>query len=310
MRRRSFLGYSAASIPLAFNQLPKSLLSTKMLCSLAREQSDKILVLIELNGGNDGLNTLIPLDQYDDLAILRPNILLPQNQLTDLDSLHAFHPAFDSMKTVWDDAKLGIVQSVGYASQNRSHFRSMDIWRTAPNDLEVLNTGWVGRVLDEDHPGYPIGYPSANNPDPIAITVGSSVSTTCQGIGANFALTVNNPFEQTSILEGAGGPVPNTPHGSELEFLRTVLKQTNIYTSIVKDRAEAGNTIATYPANNRLATQLQYVARMISGGLETKIYTVSLDGFDTHGNQVVANNAALGSHPTLHDILRIWPSYC
>ena len=298
MRRRRFLASSAA-LPLAFNRLPRDLGSLRALTALGSDPDDRVLVLLQLQGGNDGLNTLIPLDQYDQLATLRPGILLPQNRLAAIDDTRALHPAFAEMRALYDEGHLGIVQDVAYPEQNRSHFRSSDIWHTGSASDEVLSTGWVGRALERDHPAFPTGYPNEDFGDPIAVTVGRVVSETCQGTTANFALTVENPFRVTSILEPGGGSSTDTKRGRELDFLRTSVAQANVYGATVKARAEAGNTLAEYPEDNRTANALRYVAQMISGGMRTKVYVVSLGGFDTHGAQVDASDKAAGRQADL-----------
>ena len=298
MRRRKFLASSAA-LPLVFNRLPRDLNSPRMLSALGSDEDERVLVLIQLAGGNDGLNTLIPLDQYDNLAVVRPNLLVPESQLIGLDSERAIHPSFGAMQQVWDAGELAIVQDVAYPEQNRSHFRSMDIWNTASPSDEYYRTGWMGRKFQLDHPDYPVGYPSAENEDPLAITVGTTVSETCQGVQSNFSLTLANPFRVTTILEGEDVPLPDTPRGRELEFVRTSVAQANEYGATVKSKVETGNTLATYPEDNKLAERLRYVAQMISGGLTTKVYVISVGGFDTHANQIVDGEPTVGEHAEL-----------
>ena len=298
MRRRRFLS-NAAALPLAFNSLPRDLGSLRALTALGSDPEDRVLVLLQLVGGNDGLNTLIPLDQYDPLKALRPNILLPANKLVDIGGDRALHPAFTPMARLYDNGEIGVVQDVSYPEQNRSHFRSQDIWHTGSAADEVLSTGWLGRKLERDHPEFPVGYPGPGREDPIAVTVGRVVSETCQGTVANMSLTVENPLRATSILEPAGGTSADTKRGRELDFLRTAIAQTNQYGATVKARAEAGNTLAEYPERNAVATSLRHVARMISGGMRTKVYVVSLGGWDTHGAQVVAGDATKGRQADL-----------
>ncbi|NBX80530.1 MAG: DUF1501 domain-containing protein, partial [Flavobacteriales bacterium] len=115
---------------------------TKDLFSVPKTGEDRVLVLIRLNGGNDGLNTLIPLDQYSKLTIQRPNILIPENQLLSLTADNALHPSMTGMKNMFNDGKLSIIQNVGYPEQNRSHFRSMDIW-TSGSLAQNETRGWL-----------------------------------------------------------------------------------------------------------------------------------------------------------------------
>ena len=296
MLRRHFLA-NAAALPLAFNALPRDLGSLRALTALGSDPEDRVLVLLQLAGGNDGLNTLIPLDQYDTLKNLRPNILLPADKLVGIGGDRALHPSFAPMAELYDAGELAIVQDVSYPEQNRSHFRSQDIWHTGSAADEVLGTGWLGRTLERDHPEFPTGYPGPGREDPLAVSVGRVVSETCQGTVANFSLTVENPFRTTAILEPGGGASTDSKRGRELDFLRTSIAQANQYGATVKARAEAGNTLAEYPEQNPVANALRYIAQMISGGMKTKVYIVTLGGWDTHGAQVDANDATLGRQP-------------
>jgi uncharacterized protein (DUF1501 family) len=187
MKRRSFLKTSSVvSLPLLLNGMPISAYSRSRLFNFLNTETDKVLVLIQLNGGNDGLNTILPLDQYDNLANVRSNIIIPEGSALPIDDVTAFHPNMTGLRDLYLDGKMEIVQSVGYPNQNRSHFRSTDIWTSGSPADEAWNTGWLGRWMDGDHPTFPDAYPNPDFPDPLALTVGSLVSTTCQGSAANF----------------------------------------------------------------------------------------------------------------------------
>lgn len=300
MKRRSFIqsvALSSIGAPLLLKDFKFGAI-TKELFKTTRSAEDHVLVLIRLNGGNDGLNTLIPLDQYDNLMIQRPNIILPENQLLGLNATNALHPVMTGMADMFADGKLSILQNVGYPDQNRSHFRSTDIWSTGLMD-PAGTTGWLGRHLDHNFPNYPDDYPNATYPDPFAISMGYEVSATCQGLMANFSVSVNDPFETFNLQESA---LLNdgTYYGSHMEFLSTMIAQANEYGAAVNTAANNGNTLSTlYDDNNDLAVQLRYVAQMISGGLKTKIYIVNINGFDTHNAQVVENAPTTGAHAGL-----------
>ncbi len=303
MKRRKFLQTSATSavtLPLVLNGLQVSAYPKSPLYQLLNIESDKVLVLIQLSGGNDGLNTIIPLDQYDNLANARSNVLIPESAVIPVNSETAFHPSMGGIKNLFDDARMSIIQSVGYPNQNRSHFRSTDIWTTASEADEYLTTGWMGRYFDSLHPSYPDGYPNGQFPDPIAITIDSLVSETCQGVGSNFSLALTDPFSLGPLTIGEEGDVPDTPYGYELAYIRQVMQQTNAYADVVGDAANNGNTLSThYPDDNRLAQQLKIVAQLVSGGLKTKVYVCNIGGFDTHANQVVDGDPLVGEHATL-----------
>lgn len=287
------------SLPIVLNGFRLSAMPRQSIFNSINEDSDRVLVLIQLNGGNDGLNTVLPLDQYSRLAAVRSNILLPENSLLGLSDTVALHPAMGGLRALYDDARLSIVQSVGYPDQNRSHFRSMDIWSTGSPSAEVWTTGWLGRFFQSGHPAYPEGYPNSDMPDPFAITMGSIVSETCQGASSSFSLTLNDPFSLAPLTQSEPDEVPDTPYGQELTFLRTTIAQTNAYGTNITAAAESGSNTAAYPEGNRLADQLKNVALLISGGLRTKVYVANIGGFDTHANQVEEGDVLSGRHAAL-----------
>jgi uncharacterized protein (DUF1501 family) len=301
MKRRKFLQTTgtAISLPVLLNGMSISALPKSALFRSMNEENDRVLVLIQLNGGNDGLNMVIPLDQYDALANVRGNIILPQNSIIPVVDTVGFHPALTGLKSIYDNGKLGVIQSAGYPDQNRSHFRSTDIWTSGSPANEFWNTGWLGRYLDNRHEDFPEAYPNGEHPDPFAVTMGSIVSETCQGSAANFSITLNDPFSLTPLTEGAPGELPDTPYGEELAFLRIAISQTNAYSERITSAAENGANIVAYPEDNGLAQQLKNVALLISGGLQTKVYIVSIGGFDTHANQVQEGDPTAGEHAEL-----------
>ncbi len=300
MKRRNFVktvGLASVATPfmlkgMKFQTIGKELFSTP------KSLEDRVLVLIRLNGGNDGLNTLIPLDQYDNLAIQRPNILIPENEVLSLTPTLGLHPAMTGMKSLFDTNKMGVVQNVGYPEQNRSHFRSMDIWTSGMMDQSVT-TGWLGRTFDAQYPNYPDDYPNAQYPHPFAISMGYEVSATCQGLMANFSQALNNPFD-TFALDPSSVTDDGTYYGSHMAFLANLINQSNSYGAAINDAADNGNTLSTlYDDTNPLAVQMRYIAQMISGGLETKVYILNIDGFDTHDSQVEQSDVTTGNHMLL-----------
>ncbi len=300
MKRRNFvksLALASAGTPILLNEMKFQSIG-KQLFNVAKSAEDRVLVIIRLNGGNDGLNTVIPRDQYSNLAIQRNNILIPENQVLSLTNDVGLHPVMSGMKSMYDSGKLGIIQNVGYPEQNRSHFRSMDIWSSGLIDTDA-NTGWLGRDFDNHFPGYPDDYPDAQNPDPFAISMGYEVSATCQGLMANFSHAVNNPFDVYN-LAASGAIDDGTYYGSHIDYLTTLIDQANAYGAQINNAANAGNTMSTlYDSSNPLATQLQYVAQMISGGLQSKVYVLNINGFDTHDAQVNSLDATTGNHADL-----------
>ncbi len=300
MKRRQFLqSGSFMSLPLLLGGLEVSAISRSSLFSMVNNGDDRVLVLVQLNGGNDGLNMVIPLDQYAGLSQVRPNLILPETSVLKLVDKTGIHPAMTGIHRLYNDGKLAVVQSVGYPNQNRSHFRSTDIWTSASDSEEYLTTGWAGRYLDFKYPGFPSAYPNADCPDPFAITLGNVVSETCQGPVTNFSFTLANEASVRLVEETVAAPADNTCYCTEVEYIRTTIKQSNAYATNVLKAFDLGNNIAVYPENNRLGDQLKIVANLISGGMGSKIYVVNLGGFDTHANQVLIGEPENGDHATL-----------
>jgi uncharacterized protein (DUF1501 family) len=252
--------------------------------------SDKVLVLIQLIGGNDGLQTVIPLDQYSEIMAARSNIAIKESdaltmKITDLNALH---PNMTGMKNLYTDGKLAIVQNVGYPQPNFSHFRSIDIWLTGADYNEVLTTGWIGRYLDQEYPGFPAGYPNAAMPDPIAIQIGAAVSLGLEGANGNMGMAFSDPTAFNNIINDTVTPTPATRAGDELKYIRSIGQQLQTFAVPVKTAAAKGVTKSTQwqtAGVNTLADQLRIVAQLIAGGLKTKIYVVNLGGFDSHTDQ-------------------------
>ena len=302
MNRRNFLHNTGAiSLPLLGSLSGVQALSSRRLDELLlNADNDKVLVLVQLVGGNDGLNTLIPLDQLGELQTVRPRVVMPESSLLRLSpgAAQALHPAMAGFQRMFGDGKLSIVQSVGYPNQNRSHFRSTDIWSTAsPSEVEYT-TGWAGRYLESRNEGYPEGYPNDKRPHPLAITMGNAASETCQGTVTNVCQTINDPFKITYLAPGGDTPLADNRFGEQVGFMRTAISQTNAYGAVINEAAESGNSTLEYP-EGRFSRQLQNVARMIEGGLQTKVYVVQLGGFDTHANQVDGSSTTVGRHAEL-----------
>ena len=312
MKRRNFLkltSRSALGMPVIVNGLGVSALPNASFFNFD-DSNDKILVLVQLKGGNDGLNTLIPLDQYSNLSAHRGDIMIPENQVLGIDEKTGLHPSMTGILNLYQEGKIGFIQGVGYPNQNRSHFRSTDIWTSASAAEVVETTGWMGRHLSNLHPEYPTDYPNETYPDPFALTIGRAVSTTCQGPSGNFSLAITDPFSLSPLTTPDDGAIPEGYYGDQLKFMRVAINQTNEYGEVIRASGEKGNNMVEYPDDNRFAQQFKTVAQLISGGLKTKIYIVSLGGFDTHGNQVDLTDPTIGEHAillkTLSDAIAIF----
>ncbi len=301
MKRRNFLkSASAVSAPFLLGGIPIGIAKPLGLSSFLNGNSDRKLVLIQLNGGNDGLNTVMQLSNYDVLANLRSNILIPENQLLNITDEHALHPSMTGIHDMYDQGMVQIVQNVAYPNQNRSHFRSTDIWTTASSSDEFLDTGWLGRYMTGSFPGYPNDFPNEDCPDPLAITIGNFVSETCQGETTNFSIAVGNLDEIRNLDDPTDNNLPDNCYGHEMEFLIESIRKSNAYATRLTEAADAGANLSTkYIDGDGFSDQLMTTARLISGGLQTQVYIVSIGGFDTHATQVEAESPELGTHASL-----------
>lgn len=305
MKRRDFLKYTAPMMaaPLILHGQPVFAFGEKLLIdALEGTNKQRKLILIQLNGGNDGLNTLIPLDRYANLFKARNNVLIKENKILPLEGQLGLHPSLSKIKRLYEEEKVLFVQNVGYPEPNFSHFRSKDIVTSGSGSGEEISSGWMGRVLDDWHPAYPENYPNDDNPHPVAISIGSSSSPTCQGSTNNLSMVLRNLNVNYSST-GGEFDYGDGFYGDEMRFITKTMEQTEVYLSVVKDAADKGeNRSLAYPeaGENSLADQLKIVANLISGGLETQIYVVNLGGFDTHSAQVAgSDDTNIGKHSEL-----------
>jgi uncharacterized protein (DUF1501 family) len=310
MKRRDFLkNIPLATLPLMSNSLFANVASLPLINQTTTfgtaSTSDNVLVIIQLEGGNDGLNTVLPLDQYSNLASARGNIMIPINKALPLSSFQTgLHPCLTGLKSLYDANRLCVVQGVGYNNPNRSHFRSTDIMLSGSDSNQIIDTGWAGRYLDYQFPGFPTGYPNSIMPDPPAIQIGATLSRGLMGANVSIGETIPWDFNGniTQLSNFINTVKPATYAGNEVSFLRTGQLNANLYANkIVTAWNEGGNATINYPTNtkNNIADQLKLVARLIKGGLKTKIYWVQMNGFDTHANQVDTSNTTQGNHATL-----------
>jgi uncharacterized protein (DUF1501 family) len=308
MKRRSFVkAIPAVTIPAMFGGFTvKAFGENPMLSAMANAytETDHVLVLVRMAGGNDGLNTVIPLDQYVALTKARPNLVLDEKKVLKLNDKTALHPAMTGMKTLFDEGKLQVIQSVGYPSPSFSHFRATDIWMSASDSKEYVFSGWAGRYLNYEYPNFPVGYPNNTMPDPLAIEIGGNASQTFQVMGINTGIPIKDTKAFYHNIQTSFPNAPSTPAGHELAYIREVQRQADKYSDVIVAGAANAKNLVTYPSvknstGQRLGDQLAIVARLIAGGLKTRIYMVGVGGFDTHNNQVNANDHETGTQAEL-----------
>ncbi|MDX2303595.1 MAG: DUF1501 domain-containing protein [Microscillaceae bacterium] len=307
IKRRDFLKISAplAMTPLLLNALPVRAFATPTMVSAlnADDLNERVLVIIRLAGANDGINTLVPIDQYDRYVKLRPSLRLPKTgsgAYVNLDSRLSnknavgLHPGLLSMKAMYEEGKLNIIQGVGYPESNRSHFKSTDLWLTGGDGREEyfnLREGWIGRYLESRYPEFLKG-PTPVQADPLGIQIGENTLSlgfhTEEQHAVALTLSGQNPSGFFNLINQIGGlppsSFPNSDYGTELEYLVQIQNNTGEFAGRISEVFNQGKNMLSYP-NRSLAGQLKTVARLISGGSQTKVYMVSLGGFDTHAGQ-------------------------
>ncbi len=312
-RRFNYLLSLAGLSPLALklNKLHVNVFEPASL-NHCRENSN-VLVLIQLKGGNDGLNTLIPWNQYDLYAKIRPTIHIPEKALIPLDQTLpeqqqlGLHPALSAMKNQYDNGQVAIVQSVAYPNVDRSHFKSTDLWLTGGDGNPVgkqPESGWIGRFLKN---AYPDKLKSSETfSDPLAIQLGNPNSSLAFQIDEQHDCSVNisgqDPSGYYTAIANAGGQPPSqymdTFLGKEMQYIVNIQQTTCTYAKRISSIFNKGKNAIQYPDTD-LANQLKTVARLLNGGSQTKVFLVQLSDFDTHKDQVVEGNVLEGEHAIL-----------
>jgi uncharacterized protein (DUF1501 family) len=310
MKRRKFIKLSATASVLSLNSIEiRAALNPLLSLAGCPDISNRKIVLINLAGGNDGLNTLIPINQYARYSVLRPTIKVPRAgskayinldvSLPDNQQI-GLNPSLTEFKALYDQGWLRILQSVGYPSQNKSHFKSTDLYLTGNDGNSMQNgfdSGWIGRFMELFYSNI-IG-----GTFPMAVEIGSNKTSLGfhgkneHGLALN--ITGQDPAGFYSVLSGLGGEapaiIPDTDYGKELEFITNTDVLSNQYAQSISSSFNTGNNAVSYPDSD-ISNQLKTVARLISGGLETKVYLVRISGFDTHNAQVQGNGDPLGRH--------------
>ena len=241
---------------------------------------EQCLVFVQLNGGNDGLNTFVPFEDalyYD----LRPKIALSKEDVISATNGMAFHPALKGFATMQQNGDLSIIQNVGYPEPVRSHFRSQEIWQTAPTNQEFLNDGWLGRYLDlqcKEHQAT------------AGINLDKIDNLALKGMEPH-TITVKDPsrFNAKSKQE-SDNKLSDNP---QLDFVRKIAN------SVIESSVDIQNALAKSTASDviypktELAKNLEWISKLIKGNLNSKVYYTSLGGFDTHDNQLAIHKNKL-----------------
>lgn len=316
MKRRKFLQLSALSSASALflnghkvSAFSKTALLNNIPAAIIEGRS---LVMIQLLGGNDGLNTLIPLDQYDDYANLRPTLKLANsgvNAAINLDSTlpleneMLMHPSLTGFKSLYDAGKLNIINNVGYPVINKSHFAARALMLNGGDGtVENANktSGWMARYLHS-------GYNYQDYSDPLGIQLGSKKPSLGFHSEHEHKVDVNLTGQDVSgyysVISNIGNPepsgIPDSEFGENISFISQTEAATNSYSERISEVFDAGSNSAVVYPDYDLADQLKTVARMIKGGSKTKIFLVTANGYDTHADQVESGSSHTGEHAEL-----------
>ncbi|MBU3728693.1 MAG: DUF1501 domain-containing protein [Phycisphaerales bacterium] len=261
---------------------------------------DRVLVVVQLGGGNDGLNTIVP---YGDDAYYRarPTLAIASPEragsspvlIADAGAGLGLHPNLGGLKALLDDGRLSIVQGVGYPNPNRSHFASMDIWQTARTDAK--GAGWIGRYVDCTCSGTPDpeGVISIGRTAPLALVGERSTPVSFENaqlfrwMGADVDPALEPTYEQMTRAGEIDGVAP----GSQQAFLMRTALDAQLSSDRIRD-ALRGSPLVRYPTTT-LARQMQAIGAMIRAGMRTRVYYASIGGFDTHAGQANAHGQRL-----------------
>lgn len=301
MKRRDFLHQVSHAVAASTILPDLHFLDASKKYSLLNNTNEpgKILIVLRFDGGNDGLNTIVPMDQYANLNKVRSHIILPEKKLLNLSKNDlAFHPEFKDLKVLFEEKRMKIIQNVGYASPDLSHFRSSDIWQSASDFGEFVSSGWLGRLVEHEHPNFPEAYPNPQFPDPVAIELGYNNSLLLTGKKTFPGFISGNPESIKDILNEFDNSYPSSFVGEKLKYIQTIAKQSNLYSAVLKEAYLKGNHSIPFPDGD-LGQQFYALSRFIRGGLNTRIYHAIFGGFDTHDFQVNPDDHTQGSHARL-----------
>lgn len=291
MKRRNFIKQSSMGLGVVSNLNIGKMNLSAFQPAMVGNENDNILVVVQLFGGNDGINTITPYDWDVYYNLFRPNLNIPKNAVTPISQNlgMAMHPNLklgvkEGMLGLFNRGKLSVIHGVGYENPNFSHFRSTDIWLSGlvpPTDSVPLSTGWLGRYFDK--------YKDTEKPEsPFCVQIGQNPSLMFMGETSEKSIVLENAddlFNQAKSVESNKVNVSgSTYYLNEFDYINQVGIQINDYSKVIKKAFDAGKNTEKY-TDKTLSNQLKLVARLIDGGLKTKVYFLELHGFDTHSNQ-------------------------
>ena len=251
--RRDFIKrlglFTAGSAFMLGNSPVQALQSSSLFKQLAGLETDRVLVLIQLNGGNDGLNTIIPMEN-DLYYNYRDGISISKNRAISLTDTMGMHPGMSTLTPLWEEGKMGVIQSVGYENGDMSHFRSTDIWLSGSDHDEYLFSGWLGRHLDMENPDF-----STSPPDsPLAVQIGGASSLLFKGDALDMGMTLNNVELLEFLVENGAiystENLPETVYGDEMRFMRIQANNSYRYAEAIKNSYDASRNQTEFNLTN------------------------------------------------------------
>jgi uncharacterized protein (DUF1501 family) len=348
MKRRDFIQkLSMATLPFTLGGIPMRVMAENALTRMASQgTNDNVLVILQMHGGNDGLNAVIPITDYNLYYSKRPNIAIPlKNSVRKMikldstlppDAQVGLHPDMIGIKDLYDRGRMAIIQGVSYKNNNGSHFRGRDISFMGVSFDEYKSSGWIGRYLgkyvdEKFSPNkYPNDFPIKDvMDDPLAIEMGNDVSLIFHqdmNIPASISIGDGTPEDFNKLVNGLKGLeeeknidpfgyppdlLKDSPYGKEIIWILGLEEKTKNYAArLAEVFAKGKETTVTYPENypfnaptgslkNGLTRQLKTIAQLLAGGVKTKVFMVSIGGFDTHANQVESYDPTMGTHAAL-----------
>jgi uncharacterized protein (DUF1501 family) len=292
--RRQFLGRGAGLSAVALGGALPGLFARAADEAAKADRTDRALVVVELAGGNDGLNTVIPFE--DDLYHkARPALHVAKEQVQKLTDQIGLHPSMEAAARLFKDGRLAVVQGVGYPEPDRSHFRSMEIWQTGSTAKRAPSTGWLGRVLDT---GYKEGdesiptlaltdsLPQALTADRLSVPVVRQIENFGTGVGDTPDA---DPPRAKLLRKLSTGP---TVKGEPIPFLRAQAETAYRTAATLREAAAKYQSDVEYPGD--LGAQLRRAGQVIAANLGARVLWVSQGGYDTHSKQAPAHQALLG----------------
>jgi uncharacterized protein (DUF1501 family) len=295
LSRRQFLGGAAGLSAVALSGKVPTLFAHAADDAAKADRTDRVLVVVELNGGNDGLNTVIPFEN-DAYHKARPTLHIEKDKVVKLNDQIGLHPNMAPAAELFKEGQLTIVQGAGYPEPDRSHFRSMEIWQTASTAARAPTTGWLGRVLDinfkEDDSEW-LGGLALTDSLPQALLadkVNAPVVKVIESFGTAVADTPDaDPARARLLRKLSTGP---TVKGEPIPFLRKQAEMAYNNAARLRQAAEKYKAEVEYPGG--LGEQMRRAAQVIAAGLPVRVLWVSQGGYDTHSKQAPAHEALLG----------------